>query len=47
MDNGGEFCGNEFKKFCKKCSIARKKTNPYTPQQHGVAEKMNGMLMEK
>jgi hypothetical protein len=31
-DNGGEFCGNEFKEFCKKCGIARQKTTPYTPQ---------------
>ena len=38
-DNGGE--------FCKKCGIARQKTTPYTPQQNGVAEKMNRMLMEK
>jgi hypothetical protein len=31
IDNGGELCGNEFKKFCKKCGIARQKTAPYTP----------------
>ena len=30
-DNGGEFCGNEFKDFCKKCGIERKNTTPYTP----------------
>ena len=46
-DNGGEFRGNEFEDFCKKCGIARKKTTPYTPQQNGVAERMNRMLMEK
>jgi hypothetical protein len=46
-DNGGEFCGNEFKEFCKKCGIARQKTTPYTPQQNGVAERMNRTLMEK
>jgi transposase InsO family protein len=46
-DNGGEFCGNEFEEFCKKCGIARKKTTPYTPQQNGVAERMNMTLMEK
>jgi hypothetical protein len=32
-DNGGEFHGNEFEEFYKKCGIAREKTNPYTPQQ--------------
>jgi hypothetical protein len=47
IDNGGEFCGNEFEEFCKKCGIARKKTTPYTPQQNGVAERMNRTLMEK
>jgi hypothetical protein len=32
MDNGGEFCENEFEEFCKKCGIARKNDTPYTPQ---------------
>jgi hypothetical protein len=45
--NGGEFCGNEFEEFCKKCGIARKKTTPYTSQQNGVVERMNRTLMEK
>ena len=31
-NNGGEFCGNEFEEFYKKCGIARQKTTPYTPQ---------------
>jgi transposase InsO family protein len=47
IDNGGEFCGNEFEELCKKCSIERQKTTPYTPQQNGVAERMNMTLMEK
>jgi transposase InsO family protein len=46
-DNGGELCGSGFEEFCKKCSIARHKTTPYTPQQNGVAERMNMTLMEK
>jgi transposase InsO family protein len=46
-DNGGEFCRNEFEEFCKKCGISRQKTTPYTPQQNGVAERMNRTLMEK
>jgi transposase InsO family protein len=45
-DNGGEFCGNEFEEFSKKCGIARQKTTPYTPQQNGVVERMNMTLME-
>ena len=46
-DNGGEFCSKEFEEFCKKCGIARQKTTPYTPQQNGVAERMNKTLMER
>ena len=46
-DNGGKFCKKEFEEFCKKCGIARKKTTQYTPQQNGVAERMNRTLMEK
>jgi transposase InsO family protein len=47
MDNGGEFCRNEFEELYKKYSIERKKTNPYTPQQNGIAERMNKTPMEK
>jgi hypothetical protein len=46
-DNGGEFYGNEFLEFYKKCGISRKKTTPYTPQQDGVVERMNTKLMER
>ena len=46
-DNGGDFCSKEFEEFCKKCGIARKKAAPYTPQQNGVAERMNKTLMER
>ena len=46
-DNGGEFCSKEFEEFCKKCGIARQKTTTYTPQQNGVAERMNKTLMER
>jgi transposase InsO family protein len=46
-DNGEEFYGNEFEEFCKKWGIARQKTTTYTPQQNGVAKRMNMMLMEK
>jgi transposase InsO family protein len=46
-DNAREFCGNEFEWFCKKCGISRRNTTPYTPQQNGVAERMNMTLMEK
>jgi len=41
MDNGGEFCGNEFEEFCKKSGIEMHNTNPYTPQHNGFAQRMN------
>ena len=47
IDNGGEFFSKEFEEFCKKCGIAQHKTTPYTPQQNGVAERMNKTLMER
>ena len=46
-DNGGEFCSKEFEEFCKKFGISRQKTTPYTPQQNGVAKRMNKTLMER
>eukprot|EP00253_Pinus_taeda_P025779 PITA_25779 len=46
-DNGGEFYSKEFEEFYKKCGIAQQKTTPYTPQQNGIAERMNKMLMER
>ena len=30
-NNGRELCENEFEELCKKCSIERQETNPYTP----------------
>jgi transposase InsO family protein len=46
-DNGGEFYGNEFDQFYKKCGIACQPTTPYTRHQNGVAERMNKTLMDK
>ena len=46
IDNGGEFCSKEFKEFYKKFGISRYKTTPCTPQQNGVAERMNKTLKE-
>ena len=46
-DNSGEFCSAEFDRFCKDHGIERHKTTPYTPQQNGVAERMNRTLMER
>ncbi|KAL2251745.1 UNVERIFIED_CONTAM: Retrovirus-related Pol polyprotein from transposon TNT 1-94 [Sesamum indicum] len=46
-DNGLEFCNQSFSEMCEKHGIKRHKTNPYTPQQNGVAERMNRTLLDK
>lgn len=45
-DNGGEFTSNEFQQFCKNEGIGRQLTVVYTPQQNGVAERLNLTLQE-
>lgn len=47
IDNGMEFCSVEFNQFCKNNGIVRHLTVPGTPQQNGVAERMNRTLLEK
>ncbi|KAL0330748.1 UNVERIFIED_CONTAM: Retrovirus-related Pol polyprotein from transposon TNT 1-94 [Sesamum angustifolium] len=46
-DNGLEFCNQNFSDLCKEFGIKRHKTTPYTPQQNGVAERMNRTLLNK
>lgn len=46
-DNGGEFCSSMFESFLSKNGIIHQKTNPYTPQQNGMSERMNRTLVEK
>lgn len=46
-DNGLEFCNVAFDNFCKQHGIERHRTCAYTPQQNGVAERMNRTIMEK
>jgi len=46
-DNGLEFCNHQFDEFCKAEGIARHKTMVNTPQQNGVAERMNNTLLER
>ena len=45
-DNGGEYKGDEFKKYCVKNGIKIERTIPGTPQQNGVIERMNKTLNE-
>nr|GEW27349.1 integrase, catalytic core [Tanacetum cinerariifolium] len=44
-DNGLEFCNASFDNFYKKEGIVRNHTVRHTPQQNGVAERMNQTLM--
>ena len=46
-DNGLEFCSDEFNALCKVEGIVRHHIVRYTPQQNGVAERMNKTLMER
>ena len=38
---------NEFKKYLRDNLIEHETTNPYSPEQNGVAERMNRTLIEK
>ncbi|KAJ6972984.1 hypothetical protein NC653_033347 [Populus alba x Populus x berolinensis] len=44
-DRGGEFTSTEFTDFCKANGIKRQLTTAYTPQQNGVAERKNRIVM--
>ncbi|MCY4831089.1 hypothetical protein OVY35_24520, partial [Salmonella enterica subsp. enterica serovar 1,4,[5],12:i:-] len=46
-DNGMKFCAKEFNEFCKDEAIARHHIVKDTPQQNGVAERMNQTLLER
>ncbi|UYV65505.1 hypothetical protein LAZ67_3004542, partial [Cordylochernes scorpioides] len=45
-DNGLEFCSKEWDTFCKSVGIVHEHTMTYTPQQNGVAERMNRTLLD-
>ncbi|KAF3680613.1 hypothetical protein FXO37_03233 [Capsicum annuum] len=47
LDNDFEFCFNEFNALCKSEGIVRHLTVCHTPQQNGVAERMNRTIMEE
>lgn len=46
-DNGGEYCNNVLRSFLQSAGIQHQLTVPYTPQQNGVAERMNRSIVEK
>ncbi|MDV3187719.1 MAG: hypothetical protein Q8836_02375 [Sweet potato little leaf phytoplasma] len=45
--NGLEFCNEPFDNFCKSNGIVRHRTVRHTPQQNGVAERLNRTLIER
>ncbi|KAH9779137.1 Integrase catalytic domain-containing protein [Citrus sinensis] len=45
--NGLEFCNQQFNSYCTNEGIARHKIVRSTPQQNGLAERMNMTLMDK
>ena len=45
-DNGGEFTSQEFERYLRKEGIRHETTIPKTPEQNGVAERMNRTLVE-
>ena len=46
-DNGGEYRDKRFREFCANNGIKMEKTVPMTPQQNGVAVRMNRTLNER
>lgn len=46
-DNGGEYTSKEFTEYCNQEGIKRQFTTAYTPQQNGVAERMNKTLLDR
>ncbi len=46
-DNGGEYLSNDFKMYLADHGIQHQLTVAYTPQQNGVAERMNRTLIEE
>lgn len=46
-NNRGEYVSNELKRFCSVKGIVVDYTVPYTPEQNGLAEKLNRTLVER
>lgn len=46
-DNGLEYCSGDFDELCKNEGIVINRTVPRTPQQNGVAERMNRTLLKR
>ena len=45
-DNGGEYTSRDVQSSLKAKGVVHETTIPYTPEQNGVAERMNRTIME-
>ncbi|KAJ0390583.1 hypothetical protein ATCC90586_011215 [Pythium insidiosum] len=45
-DNGGEYVSKRFSQFCASQGIVHQTSAPYSPQQNGLAERMNRTIAE-
>ena len=45
-DGGGEYTSHKFDGFLCNCGIIHEKTAPHSPQQNGLAEVMNQIIVE-
>lgn len=46
-DNGTEYCNKQFQSLAAKHGFLHQRTVPHTPEQNGVAERMNRTIVEK
>lgn len=46
-DSDGVFCNRDFDSYLKKTGVIHQKSNPYTPEQNELFERMNRTLIEK
>ena len=45
-DNGGEYTSSGFASYCAEKGIVHQFTNPYCPEQNGIAERLNRTIVE-
>ena len=45
-DGGGEYINRELQKFCVKLGINLEQTEAYSPEQNGIAERINRTIVE-
>lgn len=45
-DNGTEYINKRFRSFCSSYGIVQQTSAPYSPQQNGLAERMNRTIVE-